>query len=781
MSSDSIYGAWEQLDVPRQSSHCRIIVYSHITDNDKNGEINCSMDVVNCSTGKTIKGGGHATFALVPRQNYMNYIFPGDWVNIYFDPGDGRGFIRTFFGFVDRIERNITVSSEGVSNTSFQVSCSDFTKAFTQTAIYFNPHIGDRADFVGLFSGTKNLAGAALRTRGISCYGTPADIVLNLAHLLLGFGAQFIMPPSYPDIGSVSDYFRRTRLKWVKSRFTKDVQDLIGADTVSQWLDKMKAVAGTYKALLRKGEVAEVSNKILTSPAFETLKEKKEIIDQLNQITADYLAGGETKEQEIDALLLELLIESIGINAGEVQVAVEIESLLSKRHLLDLLDFSFVEYEAIDGSIVSTPIWTQQGSLWSIMNSYSNDVVNELFCDLRPLSLNYASNGIVSGGYDNGPDELKYSPSDIANSSPPVHYVPALIFREYPFSTIESVNVFSKILDVDVENIYIGAIFSKTPGHTGRVVNNLIRPLNDYVYASNKQAKAYKHLDVVAIQTNDIINETVGRSDHDVCNLMEMYSDGLMGKHAKFMTQDLQPICTPISIARYGLRVRTYETRFARFSSKLQTNQGIDNVGTRYKLARWIIMLDHWFQHNIEYLNGTITTRAFPELRVGYRLDITDRNESYYIDGVNHSWHYPEPMTTTITVSRGQRYDPYPVYIKPHLPRLHGERQAYNSRLALFFKQVDPNAVRRGLSASEQDYETLLEHGNVVDDPNKNVWGEAWEGYLAAEANELPTDIVTNKQFEGFLARSPAPVSWSKIFGTSSSQEKEPPAGHGKK
>jgi hypothetical protein len=753
------------------------------------GKIDCSLDVVNCSTSKTIKGGGHSSFALVPRKNYMNYIFPGDWVNIYFDPGDGRGFIRTFFGFVDRVERSITVSAEGVPNTSFQISCTDFTKAFAQTNIYFNPHISERKDFIGLFSGTKNLAGAALRARGISCYGTPADIVMNLANLLLGFGAQFIMPPRYPDMGTSSDYFRRTRLKWVKSRFTKEVQELIGNDTVTQWLEKTKGIAKAYKGLLRKGAVDEVSTEILDNPAFSSLKEKKAIIDQLNKITADYMSVGSTNEEEADILLMDLVVRALGIEPGEIQVAVEIENLLSKRHLLDLIDFSFVEYEAIDGSIVSTPIWTQQGSLWSIMNSYSNDVVNELFCDLRPLSLDYQNSGIAAGGYAFDPDEHQFSLSDVTFNTQPVHYVPALILREYPFSTIEAVNVFAKVLDVDIFNIYVGAVFSKNPGNTGRVVNNLTRPLNDYIYDSNPKAKAYKHLDVVAINVKDIISENVGRSDHDICNLMEIYSDGFMGKHAKFMTQDLQPICTPISVARYGLRVRTYETRFARFSSKLQANQGVDSVGTRYKLARWIIMLDHWYQHAAEYLNGTMTTRAFPEIRVGYRLDVADRHESYYVEGVNHQWHYPEPMTTTLTLSRGQRYDPYPVYIKPHLENLHGERQAYDNRLALFFKQVDPDAVRKALAYDNDEYDITISKGSTVDDPTKNNWGTNKEGFVVADSSDLPTDQEFDKRMAKFIKEfpenDPMNMNLDLIFGEKlrkpTKTKAGPTSGRGKK
>jgi hypothetical protein len=193
----------------------------------------------------------------------------------------------------------------------------------------------------------------------------------------------------------------------------------------------------------------------------------------------------------------------------------------------------------------------------------------------------------------------------------------------------------------------------------------------------------------------------------------------------KFIAQDFQPVCIPVSIARHGLRVRTYNTRFARFSSKIHNNLGIDSAGTRSKLARWVVMLDHWYQHNIEYLQGTITTRAFPEIRVGYRLDIAERNESYYVESVSHSWQYPEPLTTTMALSRGQRNDPYPVYIHPDTAAFHGDRMAM-SRLARFFKQVDPEAVYRSLSNLETIDHTDVEDGNITD--NIDAWRAEWAG-----------------------------------------------------
>lgn len=740
--AENPYNVEDNFDLPRQTTHCRVLIHSHVIDNNLNGVINCSEDVVQCSTSKTIKGGGSASFTLVPRKNYINYIFPNDWVNIYFDPGDGRGYIRTFFGFVDRVERSISVSADGRSSTQYSVSCSDFTKAFDHTQIYFNPHIADRRDFIGLFAGTKNIGGTLLRMKGITVYGTPADIVMNLAHLTMGYGAQYIMPPRYPATGAYVEASRRFRKKWVKSRFSKGLQEAMGGDSLTEWLDKMKTEAQAISSTVRSGNIDNAKD-ILKSTASAYLSEKEQdiMVERLNDVkTFETIMN--VSQEGAAALSLNLLLEAQGTNFSEVSTGLAVEATAAADipgHLLDLIDFSFVEYEAIDGSIVSTPIWTQQGSVWAMMMSYSNDIINELFCDLRPLSLSHKDFGLDSGGYTTEPDEHGYASTDISNSSAPVRFAPALIMREHPFGTVNTIWAGeAQVLGIPVGEIYVGAIFSKEPGKSGRKIHRLPFPLNDYLRFVDPTATTIKHLDVVAINPTDIINEHLGRGDADICNLIELYSDGFMGKHMKFLTQDIQPIATPISVARYGLRVRTYTTRFGRFSNKIQNEQGVDGLGTRRKLARWVMMLDHWYQHNIEYLQGTMTTRAFPEIRVGYRLDILKRNESYYVEGVNHNWQFPEPMTTSFTLSRGQRFDPYPVYVKPELDAFHGERSTIRTnRLALFFEQCDPDAVRRALSNDEyENWTSDVSMGNIVDDPDRNAWGDNKKGFLIANADE---------------------------------------------
>jgi hypothetical protein len=754
------FGAGENYGIPRQHTQVQVIVHSHIVNNDLKGIVDCSADVTSLEMSKTIKGGGSASFSLQPRRNYLNYLFANDWVNIYVNPGDGRGFIRTFFGFVDRVERGIATDDTGATTTSFQVTCTDFTKAFEVTQIYFNPHIAHREDFAGNFAGTKNLGGAALRTKGIVAFGTPADIVLNLAHMLLGFKGQYIMPPTYPGKNAIPISGRNARLEWAKSIQSAKIQEAMGGATLTKWRTALLNDAEEQVQSWKQQVAQDVESRAAAgqiegfSPALDPTTPVQETI---SKFIGKKAAGNTDPWSAARIVAIKSILDREGqpetaLQNPEVKAGLELEAMASDQEagsLMHLIDISFVEHKAIDGSLVSAPIWTQQGTLWSIMNSYSNDVVNELFCDLRPLSKEYEKKGVTKGGYAFEVDEhgLNKVISEFGgHTEPAVRFVPAIVMREYPHSTVHGVDAFNiRVLERRVGSVLFGGIFSQEANMPGRKVIGIKGPLNDHVRLVRPQAVCKKHLDVAVISVKDIISENVGRGDADVVNLIELYSDGGkgLGKHMKFVTQDIQPIVTPISVIRHGLRVRTYNTRFARFSSKVSSVDGVDSANTRHKLIRWVMMLDHWYQHNAEYLNGTFTTRAFPEIRVGYRIDVAERNESYYVEGVNHTWTYPGVMTTTFTVSRGQRNDPFPVYTKPSA-FLQGDRKL-NGRLSQVFRTLDPSAVVRAIEGSpSQQFMTDINNfdGNWVDDPNhpippNSLWGQDTDGYLVAAADDV--------------------------------------------
>lgn len=720
--------------VPRQTTQCKVLVFSHVANNQFKGKLVLTRDVTTCETSKTIKGGGNASFTLVPRLNYLNYIFPNDYVFIYFNTGGGEQWINTFFGFVDRVARTIQVGENGQSTTRFQVVCSDFTKAFMRTQLYFNPFIARREDIIGDFAGTANLGGVALRTKGVAMYGSPADLVMSLLQLTCGFGGQFMLPDSLKNSlnSELLEVNRKKRKEWARSRLTETVQKALvagGGVTATEFEKTIKAQAA----------------KIL-----ETTAEKP----------------GQPTPKETQATIAKLL-DNLGLparifNSQEYRSAKTIEAGASSDlpyHLLDLIDFRFVEWKAIDGHCTSASITWQEGSIWSIANGYSNEFCNEVFCDLRPMDPEPSKGSASSGSSSKEGKEVSqagYSTADdsIKENEGGVRFAPCLVMREYPFSTIEGISPppSVKVLKKELGLIYFGAIFAQDPNKPGRKTVRIPALHQDVILASDGKEMATKHLDVAVISSKDITMENVGRSDGDHFNLLEVYSDVTSsGKinYARFMTQEIQPVTNAVGVARHGLRVRKYTTRFGRWGI-FQTRGGkVDQAANRRVLVRWALMLDHWYQHNIEYLNGTITTRAFPEIRVGFRLDIKDRRESYYVEGVNQSWSYPNPMTSTFTLSRGQRNDPYPVYVMPATKGFKGRRD-HKGRLAEFFIQMEPEATARSsIMIADPDY--LWTDKNYTDIPNQGIakenWGSKKVGYLAA--NSLaPTHAKEKKEAE---------------------------------
>ena len=86
----TLFGADESVGIIRQHTRVKVLVHSHIEASPPvrtgiPGSVDCSADCITLSTSKAIKSGGSASVVLVSRFNYINYIFPNDWINIYID------------------------------------------------------------------------------------------------------------------------------------------------------------------------------------------------------------------------------------------------------------------------------------------------------------------------------------------------------------------------------------------------------------------------------------------------------------------------------------------------------------------------------------------------------------------------------------------------------------------------------------------------------------------------------------------------------------------------
>lgn len=651
----------------RQNTRVIVMVHSH-QKLVGNGVVDCSPDVTDLHTMKALKGSGGASFTLVPRQNYFNLIFPNDVVNIYIDPGDGeRGFIRTFFGYVDRISRVESVGDQGQVTTDFHVTCTDFVKAIDKTDIYFNPAFAARKDLVGAFGQSQLGGGHALRTSGIVAHGTPAQFVENLLQLLLGFGEQWVMPASYNTTSSFLTTSRQKRQQRAKAMLPDDVKDQLRAafdvEVESIGLDK------------------DVEDMIV-SKQIDVAKELG-LAQGDGSVPTDLTGANPNTYTAQQAALSKLFSSKFQLQA--YQTILRETQGSSPFSLLDVLSFDFIEAMTIDGFISSSSIWTNQGSLASFLYGWSNEIVNELCFDLRPVAA-VGDDQCFGYGYSTESDELGINVNGTDSQKatvPGVQYVPAVVLREYPHATVEGLDL-SKfyILGEPAGFQAFGPVFSMGAGGktNRRVIYNYqtagIDSLAPEGCTYAEGAKPQKHLDVVKIWSSDTTGSDIARSDSDIFNLFELYAASPRPEMWKYLLSEIVPIVTPVSVKRNGLRVKQLTTKFANYARDQLCHtggSGVDNGNIRRNLVRWALLLDHWYQHNPEYLNGTINLRGMPEIRVGYRLDWVDRNESYYVEQVSHQWSIPGVLRTTVQVSRGQRNDPFLAYIPPQLARTNDE------------------------------------------------------------------------------------------------------------
>lgn len=544
--------------VRRYRTRVKVLVHSHNT----NGVVDLTNSVARFGTSKMLKSVGNLTLGLTAERNWLNSVYPNDHINMYVDRGDGQGWTRVFYGFIDHIEENVTVDASGVPITSYALSCSDFQKAFEKTQIYFNPHVASRADFNGGFVGTPNIGGLGLMTRGVRINGSPADLVTNVTLLLMGFGTQFILPVSYNP--RLADRIRAQRADFILNRLSEDARrQVVDAGGYADFLERIRSETG-----------AQSDTSTLTDPDSTSASDvQRAERDRFREAAIGTLGGtGSGIDTESSRGARERGIEAYNV----------LNTTLTgyPPSLLDVLDvFTFVEREAIDGYLIGAPMWERQGSVSSFMRFVSNEVVNELFFDLRPVS---REGGLTAGtDFAREHDEIE---GNIGTESVPagIQYVPAMIMREYPFSVINRLDASDISLSVretagaggvttergteTLGMIYFGSIFSDQPNVPGRHVTVVPNMNPDDLAQGTPTTVGKKHLDVAVVYDREISTTKFTRSDADHYNLFEMYSDAILGNDARFFMQDLLPIITPIHIVRHGLRVRSLTTRFGRFS-----------------------------------------------------------------------------------------------------------------------------------------------------------------------------------------------------------------------
>ena len=357
------------------------------------------------------------------------------------------------------------------------------------------------------------------------------------------------------------------------------------------------------------------------------------------------------------------------------------------RTLLDVLDRSYVEREHVDGFLASEQLLSESGNLLALVESRANDCMNELFFDLR------------LAGRDPGapvpmaPDELGGNVDEQGVVTAPA-YRPAVVLREYPFTTISKETYPSstpitgtgpvasaptggtvsgpQTVSAGLSGPVYGlpespGVFFSSRQHPVRV--QPCRPITSATphdpqqpaaeaQAARAAAPSHRYVDTALLTVDRIVRMQVGRSDHDYINVIDLRSSDLQAD-LKFINRGVVPLLSYDSFARHGMRVREITSSFT------QLGLAASDASLRKTLARWALLNDHWHQHGNQYLAGTIDCLPLLDCRVGYRLDLPELDECYYVEGVRHDFAVaPDGRTTLrtqLTVTRGQ-----PMLRRPH-------------------------------------------------------------------------------------------------------------------
>lgn len=657
-------------------------------------ENNARGAILSFEMEKSTRDVGSFTMILAPFREWLDLLAADDLVNVYVNLGQSFkddnvynvGWVRLFFGYINDVRRIEQVNTQGVFTIRYQVSCSDFQKAVEKTEIYNNPFLDARETF------GNNLVGSYLYRLGVSNAGNPRFLVMNHLASILGFGRQWLLPPHYDDRlptelsvhrapyddrSAAANYSApNVRRHFARNRVRNDALEKV---------QQLRALALRFSLIMTESLRGTTVDKIKQLPGLASDAATKEPVDAdvINAAAFDVRLQMARSADELPA-------------PYDVQQTIDVEAPhQSPRSLFDVLSFDYMEYT--DGWMFSISIWEHQGPLIELLRRVSNDILNELIFDLRPAI------DFHRGETDGLGQEMDGA----------VCMVPSVVLREYPYTTFPRGGNFEDRL-VDFSSIRVPLETSSLvpasedlelaqAGAKGGQAEKFVVPtmvdwggavwsqqerVTDYGYSvgidsespftedstSSERNMLFdrgpRTFESIQITSNDVISASIGRGDQDLITGFEFIPQTELAENQKYWNRELAPLFRLLLIRRHGLRMLNRSSEFSSFAavSLLGTStQDIDTtrfgpisskrIGpslSAYMTLRIVTICDHWYQHNIEYLNGTLTLRPMPGLRVGYRLDWVDRGLSFYVESVAHKWNFPNMMTTQVQVSRGQ-------------------------------------------------------------------------------------------------------------------------------
>lgn len=267
------------------------------------------------------------------------------------------------------------------------------------------------------------------------------------------------------------------------------------------------------------------------------------------------------------------------------------------RYLYDWLNVGNIS-ESLRGQLANDPTLLSPDplmgrTLWDVMQEYSHSLLNELWLDLG-----------VDPDLDNGSARL-----DALR--------PTVYMRERPFPTIKSTRRWDSL-------------------HTAQVGSGDVKKRR--LVSGDGGASRFNWW--------ELIPNGISANPTETQALMQQ-GDGMPGG---------MPIYNLDSMRKHGVKRYAQQSKYL----ALPAGERGDPSFIQYAI-RWVRIVHDWYSIAPYQFTGSMTlTHMRPDIRIGMKLRETRANGSvwsYYVEGVDHHFSYPQESETQLTLTRGQRED----------------------------------------------------------------------------------------------------------------------------
>lgn len=259
-------------------------------------------------------------------------------------------------------------------------------------------------------------------------------------------------------------------------------------------------------------------------------------------------------------------------------------------------DGTFVNKSPLLGQIINI-LAPSSGSVWEALRGYGNTCLNEFIVDLKKTTVKSNKNG-----------KMVYN------------MAPCLQFRQIPYSHSTA----------------------SEPSIAGTANGNAIRKL-----VSAEERATFSHLPRHVIQSTDIKQKNIGKSDYERINAV-VVTPGVFNKEP--IVEAFRMVINTPSIERYGTKILNVQSSYGAGDLEFKTHAG-----------KCVSLLCDWFMKAHLLYNGTIVATGTDDfVEVGQNLFIADVKQLFHIEGISYIYEIEQNTAATsynteFQVSRGVR------------------------------------------------------------------------------------------------------------------------------